>query len=94
MKWMNGIVGILEIISEISRIIAFGFRLFGNIFAGEIILATMAFLITFLLPIPFYILELFVGFVQALVFAMLALVFFSMATISHGHDDSHGHAAH
>jgi F-type H+-transporting ATPase subunit a len=47
------------------------------------VLATMAFLIAFLLPIPFYILEIFVGFVQALVFMMLALVFFSMATISH-----------
>jgi F-type H+-transporting ATPase subunit a len=53
-------------------------------------LMTMAFLITFLLPIPFYILELFVGFVQALVFMMLALVFFTMATIDHSHD-THGH---
>ena len=83
MKLIGAFVGILELISEISRIVAFGFRLFGNIFAGEIVLATMAFLIAFLLPIPFYILEIFVGFVQALVFMMLALVFFSMATISH-----------
>ncbi len=51
----------------------------------------MAFLAAFFLPVPFYILELFVGFVQALVFMMLALVFFQMATISHGHDD-HEHA--
>lgn len=86
MRYINAFVGILELISEFSRIIAFGFRLFGNIFAGEIVLATMAFLITFWLPIPFYILELFVGFVQALVFMMLALVFFSMATISHDHE--------
>lgn len=83
MRFINAFVGILELISEFSRVIAFGFRLFGNIFAGEVVLATMAFLITFLLPVPFYILELFVGFVQALVFMMLALVFFSMATISH-----------
>ena len=95
MKGINGFVGILEIISEFSRILAFGFRLFGNIFAGEIVLATMAFLVTFYLPVPFYILEVFVGFVQALVFMMLALVFFHMSTISHGHDhDDHEHAHH
>jgi F-type H+-transporting ATPase subunit a len=93
MKGINIFVGFLELISEFSRVLAFGFRLFGNIFAGEIVLATMAFLIAFLLPIPFYVLELFVGFVQALVFMMLALVFFTMATISHGHDD-HAHESH
>lgn len=92
MRWINAFVGLLELISEFSRILAFGFRLFGNIFAGEIVLATMAFLIAFLLPIPFYVLEIFVGFVQALVFMMLALVFFTMATIGHGHDEhEHGH---
>ena len=53
MKGINAFVGILELVSEFSRIIAFGFRLFGNIFAGEIVLATMAFLIAFLLPVPF-----------------------------------------
>ena len=90
MRVINGYVGILEIVSELSRIIAFGFRLFGNIFAGEIILATMAFLITFWLPVPFYILEVFVGLIQAVVFAMLALIFFTMATISHSHE-SHDH---
>jgi F-type H+-transporting ATPase subunit a len=89
MKGINGFVGILELISEFARIIAFGFRLFGNIFAGEIVLATMAFLFAFLLPVPFYALEVFVGFVQALVFMMLALVFFQMATISHGGHDEH-----
>lgn len=91
MRGINGFVGILELISEISRILSFGFRLFGNIFAGEIVLATMAFLGAFLLPLPFYILETFVGFVQALVFTMLALVFFSMATVGH-HDHEEGHA--
>ncbi len=89
MKGINGFVGILELISEFARIIAFGFRLFGNIFAGEIVLATMAFLVAFLLPVPFYALEVFVGFVQALVFMMLALVFFQMSTISHGGHDEH-----
>ncbi|HXF62486.1 MAG TPA: F0F1 ATP synthase subunit A [Caldilineaceae bacterium] len=94
MKGINIFVGLLELISEFSRLIAFGFRLFGNIFAGEVVLATMAFLIPFLLPVPFYILEVFVGLVQALVFMMLALVFFSMATISHGHNDHGEHHGH
>lgn len=91
MRPMNAFVGILELISEFSRILTFGFRLFGNIFAGEIVLATMAFLGAFILPLPFYILELFIGFVQALVFTMLALVFFTMATQGH-HDESHAEA--
>ncbi len=90
MKAINGFVSVLEIISELSRILAFGFRLFGNIFAGEVVLATMAFLIPLFLPLPFYALEVFVGVIQALVFMMLALVFFTMATISHGHEE-HDH---
>lgn len=89
MKGINVFVGILELISEFSRIIAFGFRLFGNIFAGEIVLATMAFLVAFLVPLPFYLLEILVGAVQGLVFMMLALVFFTMATMSHAHGDEH-----
>ena len=89
MKGINIFVGVLELISEFSRIIAFGFRLFGNIFAGEIVLATMAFLVAFLVPLPFYFLEILVGAVQGLVFMMLALVFFTMATISHAHGDEH-----
>lgn len=87
MKGINAFVGILELISEFSKILSFGFRLFGNVFAGEIILMTMAFLITFLLPVPFYVLEVFVGFVQALVFMMLAVIFFSLSTVSHGGED-------
>lgn len=82
-----GVVGILELISEIAKVISFAFRLFGNIFAGEVLLAVMAFLIAFLLPMPFYGLELFVGFIQAFVFMMLAVVFFSTAMV--GHDDHH-----
>ncbi|MBK8047042.1 MAG: F0F1 ATP synthase subunit A [Anaerolineales bacterium] len=91
MKFINAFVGILELISEVARILAFGFRLYGNIFAGEIVLATMTFLFAFLLPVAFYGLEVFVGFVQALVFMMLSLVFFQMATIGHSgdHDEHH-----
>lgn len=76
-------VGIIEIVSELSRIISFSFRLFGNVFAGGVLLAVISFFVPFIATIPFYGLEIFVGFVQALVFAMLATVFLQMATISH-----------
>ena len=79
-------VGILEIVSEFAKIISFAFRLFGNIFAGEVLLTVMMFLVPLVIPMPFYGLEIFVGFIQAVVFAMLSLVFFNMATESH---DSH-----
>lgn len=78
-------VGILELISEIAKIISFAFRLFGNIFAGEVLLVVIAFLIPILVPVPFIGLEIFVGAIQALVFMMLSIVFMSMAT--HGHDE-------
>lgn len=78
-------VGILELISEFAKIISFAFRLFGNIFAGEVLLTVILFLLPLVAPMPFYGLELFVGFIQALVFSMLSLVFFNMAT--QGHDD-------
>lgn len=72
---INFFVGILELMGEFTRIISFSFRLFGNIFAGEVLLAVIAFLIPYILPLPFFFLELFVGVIQALVFTMLALVF-------------------
>lgn len=73
------IVGILEFISEIAKMVSFSFRLFGNIFAGEVLLIITAFLVPYLVPVPFLFLEIFVGFVQALVFAMLTMVFISIA---------------
>jgi len=82
--FINLFVGILELISEFAKIISFSFRLFGNVFAGEVLLGVMAFLIPYLVSLPFYGLELFVGFIQALVFMMLTLVFFSLSTIGHG----------
>ncbi len=82
-------VGMVELFSEIMKIVTFSFRLFGNIFAGEVILIVMAYLLPQFLPLPFYALELFVGFIQAFVFAMLTLVFMSMATIQHGAAESH-----
>jgi len=83
MGYMLFIVGFLELISEISRILSFTFRLLGNIFAGGVLLFVMTSLIPFIVPVPFYILEVFVGFIQALVFSMLALVFINMAMTSH-----------
>lgn len=82
-------VGILEAISEVARIISFTFRLFGNIFAGEVLLVAMAFLLPLIGIIPFLGLELFVGVIQAFIFAMLTLVFAVMATTSHGGEEHH-----
>jgi F-type H+-transporting ATPase subunit a len=82
---INFVLGLLELISEISRIISFAFRLFGNIFAGEVLLAVMAFLMPFIVPLPFLMMELFVGFIQALVFSMLTAVFLNLA-VAHGEE--------
>lgn len=82
-------VGVNELVSEFVRIISFSFRLFGNIFAGEVLIATMLFLtILFLpflpiIPLPFYALELFVGILQALIFSFLTIVFAGIATADH-----------
>ncbi len=76
-------IGILELISEFAKIISFSFRLFGNVFAGEVLLAIMTFLIPYLVPLPFMFLEIFVGFIQAFIFGMLTLVFVAMATTAH-----------
>lgn len=75
-------IGILEIISDLSKVISFAFRLFGNIFAGEVLLAVMGFLMPFIAPMPFLMLELFVGFIQAVVFSTLTSVFVNVA-VSH-----------
>ena len=82
-------VGLLEIISEFARIISFSFRLFGNVFAGEVLLLVLAFLIPYVVSLPFYGLEMFVGFIQGFVFFMLALVFFTLATHAHGEEEHH-----
>ncbi len=71
--------GIMETIQEFSKVIAFTFRLFGNIFAGEVVILIMAFLMPVLLSFPFLLFEIFIGFIQAVVFAMLSAVFFSLA---------------
>jgi F-type H+-transporting ATPase subunit a len=97
----------IHLISELSRLVSLSMRLFGNVFAGEVLLATMLALTTaviFVLPLAFFVpavflgLELLFGAVQALVFALLAMTYISMAIAEHGgeHDDEHadneGHA--
>lgn len=74
-------LGLLELVSEVSRLISLSFRLFGNIFAGEVLLIVVTSLIPFIVPAPFYFLEVFVGFIQAFIFAMLTLVFIKVATL-------------
>lgn len=76
-------IGFLEIISEITKIISLSFRLFGNIFAGEIVLGTVATIFAFLFPLPFLMLEVVVGLVQALVFSMLTMAFMAILTTPH-----------
>ena len=80
---INIFVGLLEALSELVRIVSFTLRLFGNMTAGEILLLMATFLMPFLFALPFYGLELLVGFVQALIFAGLTLIFLTMA-VTHG----------
>lgn len=77
--------GLLELISEFVKIISFSFRLFGNIFAGEVLLLIVGFLLPFAVPLPFLFLEVFVGFIQAFIFSMLTMVFIAMAVAEEGH---------
>ena len=78
-------VGILEVISELAKVVSFSFRLFGNMFAGEVLIVVISFLIPLVVPIPFLFLELFIGFVQAFIFATLTLVFLNTAVGFHEH---------
>ena len=76
-------VGILELIAEFARIVSFTFRLFGNMFAGEVLLIAMMFLLPFIGIVPFMGLELFVGVIQAFIFSMLTLIFGVTAIADH-----------
>jgi F-type H+-transporting ATPase subunit a len=76
-------VGLLEFIGEFAKIISFAFRLFGNIFAGEVLLVVITALIPLFVPLPFLGLEIFVGFIQAVVFSVLTMVFISSALEVH-----------
>ena len=76
-------VGFLETLSELVRIVSFTFRLFGNMTAGELLILFVVFLIPWIVAVPFYGLEMLVGFVQALIFCGLTLVFLTLATAHH-----------
>lgn len=80
---INLFVGLLELVSEFTKIASLSFRLFGNIFAGEALLVTISKLFAFFIPLPFMVLEIMVGFVQALIFSMLTLVFMVILTTSY-----------
>lgn len=73
------VIGIIELISELARLVSFSFRLFGNIFAGKTLLVVAMFFIPYVIPIPIYAYELFVGIIQATVFAILTLFFIKLA---------------
>ena len=89
--FINIYVGLLEILSHFIRIVSFTFRLFGNMTAGEILLGVMTFLVAFIAPVPFYGLETLVGFLQAMIFAGLTLVFGVMAVTSHHEEGAEQH---
>jgi F-type H+-transporting ATPase subunit a len=76
---LNFIVGLIEWMSEMSRFISFSFRLFGNIFAGEVLIAVVTYFVPYILPVPLMAFETFIGFVQAAVFALLTLFFLKLA---------------
>jgi len=82
-------VGLLEFVSEISKVLSFAFRLFGNIFAGSVLLFVMGSLLgaIAIMPSMFYMLEFFVGAIQAIVFGLLTMTFMAQATQSHGAHD-------
>jgi F-type H+-transporting ATPase subunit a len=76
---MGFAVGIIEFFSEIARLIAFSFRLFGNIFAGEVLIIVIIYFVPYVLPVPLMAFEVFVGFIQAAIFSLLTLFFIKIA---------------
>lgn len=82
---IKAFVGLVEIIGEVAKVASLSFRLFGNIFAGEVLLSSIAVIFAFGLPIPFMFLEVIVGFIQALIFGMLTLVYFTIASADEEH---------
>ncbi len=85
-------VGLIEFVGELSKTASLSLRLFGNVLAGEILLGTMMSIFAFILPIPFLFMEIFVGLIQATIFAILSLVFLSI--MSENHDDHAEATAH
>jgi F-type H+-transporting ATPase subunit a len=83
------VVGLIEMLSNVGRIVSFSFRLFGNVFAGEVMIVVAGFFVAYFLPVPLMAFEMFVGFIQAVVFAMLTLFFIKLAIM-----EPHGEEAH
>lgn len=85
-------VGFIEFVGEFAKIASLSFRLFGNVFAGEVLLASMGSILAYALPTPFLLLEVFVGVIQAFIFAILTLVYYTIASMDHEEheEESHG----
>ena len=89
-------VGLIEVVGEAAKVASLSFRLFGNVFAGEVLLASMGALFAYALPIPFLFLEVIVGIIQAFIFSMLTVVYFTIASSDHDdheHSEDHSHSA-
>ncbi|MDD2655990.1 MAG: F0F1 ATP synthase subunit A [Patescibacteria group bacterium] len=85
-------VGLIEIVSEVAKVVSLSLRLFGNIFAGEILISVISALVAAFVPTPFMLLEILVGVIQATVFAMLTLVYMTVATsVPHGDEEEAHH---
>lgn len=79
-------VGFLELVGEFAKVASLSFRLFGNVFAGEVLLASMGAIIAYILPTPFMLLEVLVGVIQAFIFAILTLVYYTISSMDHDED--------
>lgn len=86
------VVGIIEAVGEVAKVVSLSLRLFGNIFAGEVLITVLYSLVAYVIPLPFMGFELIVGLVQATVFAMLTLVYLTILSEKpHGDEEDHGH---
>ena len=79
-------VGLIEAVGEVAKVASLSFRLFGNVFAGEVLLASMAAIFAYAVPLPFIFLEIIIGIIQALIFSTLILVFLSVMSSRHGEE--------
>lgn len=85
------LIGIIELFSELARLVSFSFRLFGNIFAGKTLIVVAIFFVPYLVPVPLLAFELFVGLIQAFIFSVLTLFFIRLAVEEpHGGEEAHG----
>jgi len=84
-------VGCIELIGELVRVVSLSFRLFGNILAGEIIIAVATYFVPYFLPVPLMMFEIFIGFLQAAIFALLTLFFIKLAIMEPHSGKAHAH---